>query len=40
MVLPFHINPDGALMRLINKYKTMPKENDNYVLDGSILNNG
>lgn len=40
MVLPFHINPDGMLMRIINKFKTIPKENDNYVLDGSILNNG
>mgnify|MGYP003289681777 CR=1 FL=1 len=40
MILPIHVNPDGLIIRTVNKYKTMPRENENYEVYGSLVNSG
>ena len=39
MITPFHVNPNGWLVNVLSKFKTMPGEIDNYTVYGSVLNN-
>ena len=39
MLTPFHVNPNGWLVRTLAKYKTIPGEKEEYVTFGSALNN-
>ncbi len=40
MILPIHVNSDGALVTTISKHMGMDMEKENYTVDGSILNKG
>ena len=40
IITPFHVNPNGWLVNVLSKYRTMPGEKDNYTVYGSVLNNG
>ena len=39
-VLPFRVNPHGALVNTVAKYKTMPCEKESYVISGAALEGG
>ena len=39
MLTPFHVNPNGWLVNLLAKYKTIPGEKEEYVAYGNALNN-
>lgn len=39
MVLPVRVNEKGLLIHEISKHKTMPAENEEYLVSGSMLNN-
>ena len=39
MILPVHLNPDGWLVDFISKHKTIPGEQESYLVYGSVLNN-
>ena len=40
MVLPFHVNCEGFLVRMVSKIKRMEMENEEYIVKGSVLING
>lgn len=39
MILPIHLNPEGWLVNFISKHKTIPGEQESYLVYGSVLNN-
>lgn len=40
MVLPVRLNENGTIINMISKYKDMPAENEEYIVDGKMLNSG
>ncbi len=40
MALPVRLNENGAIINTISKYKDMPGENEEYIVDGKMLNSG
>ena len=39
MLTPFHVNPNGWLVNVLSKHKTIPGEKEEYLVYGSVLNN-
>ncbi len=40
MVLPVRLNENGVIINAVSKHKDMPGENEEYVVDGKMLNSG
>ena len=39
MILPFHVNPEGGLVNLVSKFKTIDSEHHEFLVMGNVLNN-
>ena len=39
IILPFHVNPNGALVNIASKHITIESEKDHYLVYGNVLNN-
>jgi len=39
-VTPFHVNPNGLLATVVGHFVKMPGEIDEYIVNGSMINNG